>query len=216
MPKVHVVAPGEHLAAIATREGFGSVEPILQHGDNSALAGRPHPAILDPEEQVTIPDLAIKAFPVATGKRHKFVIKRLAVKLTVTMVTFRGTPTAATEAEVTASEEGPEPASLSGGKLEVPLSDPARPEAIVQVASAGEGLPDLRWELQLGGLGRSETDTGALARLRNLGYYRTVSADAEEREQRSAIEEFQKDQAMALTGRLDDATRAKIAEIHGC
>jgi hypothetical protein len=38
----------------------------------------------------------------------------------------------------------------------------------------------------------------------------------EPRERKSAIEEFQADQGIKLSGELDDATKAKIAEIHGC
>jgi peptidoglycan hydrolase-like protein with peptidoglycan-binding domain len=65
-------------------------------------------------------------------------------------------------------------------------------------------------------LARIEGDEGAFARLRNLGYYRAVPADTDARERRAAIEEFQFDQGLTLSGTMDDDTRAKIEEIYGC
>jgi N-acetylmuramoyl-L-alanine amidase len=215
MPSQHTVAPGEHLTAIAAAAGFGDTKPILQHPDNAELAKRPHPTILEPGEQLTLPDLAPKTLGLATGKAHKIVVERPPAKLKLALKTFRGSATAATEGKLTLGDQPPKPVTLDGGAFEEPLV-PTLESALLAVTAPDDKGPEIRWQLRLGHLGRSESEEGALARLRNLGYYRAVSKEVEPRERKSAIEEFQADQGMKLSGELDDATKAKIAEIHGC
>lgn len=215
MPTSHTIVRGEHLALVAFRAGFGDVQPVLDHPDNSTFAGRPHPTILDVGEALTIPDLTAKQISLATGQRHKLVIQRIKTKLEVVFKTFRGGDTAATTAALSIGDAPARSVSLDAGKMELPIK-PADATAIARVQVPGDGEPELEWKLEIGALGRGESDAGALARLRNLGYYRAVSDDADDREQRSAIEEFQADQSLSVTGHLDDGTRTKIAEIYGC
>lgn len=215
MPVRHDVASGDHLALLAARAGIGDVRRILDHGENSALASRPHPAILEPGEVVVIPDFQAANFTIASGKIHKFVFRRLTTKLKITFKTFRGGPTVATDNTVAVGDAPEQPLPLSAGAFEVETK-PTDTAAIANVPAPGNGQPDLVWRLRLGALGRAEGDEGAFARLRNLGYYRTVPSDADERERKSAIEEFQVDQDMKPTGQLDAATRDKLVEAYGC
>jgi hypothetical protein len=214
MPEKLKVQPGEHLTAIAERLGLPDTQIILSQSANSSFRDRPHPEMLNPGETLTVPDLQPVKFTLATGKRHKLTIRRPKAKLRVKLVTFQGKATIATEAEVTPDGEPAEKASLDAGKLEAKLP-PACPQALVKVKSPDEGSPDVHWRLRLGHLVRSESDEGALARLRNLGYYRVVAKDADVRERRAAIEEFQFDQGLTLSGKLDDDTKKKLEEIHG-
>lgn len=215
MPRSHVVQAGENLSAIALASGFADGARILGHPDNSALSGRPHPGLLDEGESLTIPDPSPKSLSLATGNVHAIVAQRPTAKLKVAFKTFRGGATVATTAQVAPTGGAAQAVTLSSGAFEIPV-DPRCPSALVTVPPLSEGQPELRWRLAPGYLRRSETDAGALARLRNLGYYRAVSGAAEAREVRSAVEEFQCDQNLKLTGALDDATKAKIAEVHGC
>ena len=213
MPR-YLVKAGDHLVALAARMGFDDPKRILEHPDNAGLKGRKNPALLDPGEELTI-EAKPKEVSLPTGQTHKIVVQAPKAKLKVSLKTFRGAATQATEAQLTLGGGAAEAVSLDGGALEKPLPDPLVDRAVLAVKGA-DGRPDLRWKLRLGHLGRIESDDGALARLRNLGYLRSVSGDAEPRERRSAIEEFQADNKLTLSGELDDATRAKLEEIHGC
>jgi len=215
MPSVHIVRAGEHLAAIAAQEGFSNPATILNHPDNAALAARPQPNLLDPGDELTIPDKTPFKATVGTGSVHKFTVAKAKPKLKVAFKTFRGDETLATDS--TLSLDGGEDVAtpLAAGALEAPIP-PTCTRAVIKIPAPDDETPELIWAVQVGGLGRADSDDGAFARLRNLGYYRTVAADADERERRSAVEEFQADHDVALSGQLDDATRAKLIEIHGC
>lgn len=215
MPTQYKVKPGDHLTAIADRLGLEDTETLLSQPGNSALADRKRPEMLDPDEILAIPDLKPMTFTLATGQRHKLTVKRPKAKLCVGMVTFVGQPSSASAAEVTLEGKPPETKSLDGGKLDMPIA-PACGRATIKLAASDESKPDIAWNLQLGHLPRVESDDGLLARLRNMGYYRTVADELDERERRSAIEEFQHDQGLTLTGQLDDDTKAKIEEVYGC
>lgn len=215
MPTTHTVALGDHLALLATQNGFGDVKPILNDPANNPIAGRAHPTILDVGEEVTIPDKVAKELSLPNEQVHKIVIKRIKTKLEVVFKTFRGGDTAATDAKVTVAETPEQSVSLDSGAIDLP-TQPTDATAVALVQPPGDGEPALQWSFQLGQLGRSESDDGAMARLRNLGYYRAVDDDADDRERRSAVEEFQADQGVQITGKLDDATKSKIAEIYGC
>jgi hypothetical protein len=215
MPTQYRVKPGDHLTAIADRLGLEDTQTLLSQPGNSALADRKHPEMLDPDETLAIPDLKPMTFTLATGQRHKLTVKCPKAKLCVGLVTFVGQPSSAGEAEVTLQGRSPETKSLDGGKLDMPIP-PACGQATIKLASSDEHKPDVAWNLQLGHLPRIESDEGLLERLRNLGYYRAVADTLDERERRSAIEEFQHDQGLTLTGQLDEDTKAKIEEVYGC
>jgi hypothetical protein len=215
VPGQRSIQAGDHLTKIAEQLGLPDTETILSLEANAPLRDRPHPEMLDPGELVTLPDVEPLQFTLATGKRHELTIHRLKPKLRVAFTTFAGRSVTATEAEVKCAGRPAETKGLADGELEMPIP-PTCPLAEVELPASVEGRPAVRWRLRLGYLRRNESDEGAFARLRNLGYYRQVAKEAETRERRSAIEEFQFAQALPLTGTLDDATRAKIEEIYGC
>jgi hypothetical protein len=215
MPTQYKVKPGDHLTAIADSLGLEDTDTILSQPGNSALADRKHPEMLSPDETLAIPDLKPRTFTLATGQRHKLTVKIPKAKLCVGLVTFVGQPSSAAQAEVTLEGKAPESKSLDDGKLELPIA-PACAQATIKLAASDEHKPDVSWNLQLGHLPRAESDDGLFTRLRNMGYYRAVADELDARERRSAIEEFQRDQGLKLTGELDDDTKAKIEDVYGC
>jgi hypothetical protein len=215
MPEKRNVEPGDHLTAIADQLGLEDTQTILSQPANADFANRPHPEMLNPGETLTLPDLEPVKYTLATGKRHTLTIQRVKAKLKVTFTSLAGKPSAATEVELKLDGKEPEQASLSDGQLEKPIP-PTCPLATIKMPATAEGKPDIEWRLRLGYLVRSEGDEGVLARLRNLGYYRRVPREADERERRSAIEEFQFAQGLTVTGELDDDTRAAVVDLYGC
>src|ERR1019366_1898868 len=73
---------------------------------------------------------------------------------------------------------------------------------------------DLEIPCQIGSLDPIDEDSGWQARLIHLGYYKGPIEDATEDLLASAIEEFQCDYELEVTGELDEATRAKIQDAH--
>jgi N-acetylmuramoyl-L-alanine amidase len=182
---------------------------------NESLANRPHPEMLQPGERLVIPDLEPMKHSLATGRRHKLVVPVPKCKLRVTFLSSGRKPVSATSAEVI-PERGPEEnVELTSGGFETSIS-PLCGTAQVKVAASETAPQEVEWVLHLGHLPRIESDAGAFARLRNLGYYRKVTDEDDARERRSALEEFQHDQNLPMSGKLDDKTRAKIEEIYGC
>jgi hypothetical protein len=71
-------------------------------------------------------------------------------------------------------------------------------------------------EMRIGHLDPEAEVSGWYARLSNLGYPVGESDEPDDERLRFAIEEFQCDQGMQVTGVCDAATQAKLKELHGC
>lgn len=116
-----------------------------------------------------------------------------------------------------------------GGALRALVSDGAGGLTLEVPEEAGEAL--LRVErpdegvvvvpLRVGPLAPAHAPLGQQERLRNLGYYTGDLEGEDELEEdapdalRSAVEEFQCDQGLPVTGACDPATQARLVEVHG-
>jgi peptidoglycan hydrolase-like protein with peptidoglycan-binding domain len=69
--------------------------------------------------------------------------------------------------------------------------------------------------VRIGHLDPHDEDSGWQARLVNLGYIPGTLDDITDDHFRWAVEEFQCDHHLKVTGKLDDATRAKLKDSHG-
>jgi hypothetical protein len=74
---------------------------------------------------------------------------------------------------------------------------------------------DLDLPIKIGHLDPSDEESGWLGRLINLGYTDEALGTTDPRELQSDIEEFQCDFGLKVTGVLDEATKAKLKQIHG-
>jgi hypothetical protein len=95
------------------------------------------------------------------------------------------------------------------GLLEVEIGD--------DVQHGTLSVPDLGLEVpvRIGHLDPVDADTGWRARLVNLGYH-PGPLDADAALLRRALEEFQCDRGLPVTGSLDAGTRAQLKQAHGC
>jgi len=74
------------------------------------------------------------------------------------------------------------------------------------------------------GLDDVESDSGVISRLNNLGYFAGSPVDDameqtppdSQRQVRSALEEFQCDHGLTVLGIINNETRTRLLEIHGC
>jgi hypothetical protein len=211
--KVHVVEPGDHLPKIAAAEGFGNVDAIWDHPRNAELkATRKDVCILNPGDEIFIPDKEPKTVSVSTGEAYRFVILRPKIRLSLVIKDIANQPLANVPCELRTESASFRLVLDGNGKLdqEIPLDS----------ESCQLILEDREIRLRVGHLVPIELPDGMRARLNNLGY---EAGSPEERDEtfddpalRSAIEEFQCDNGLKVTGIYDAATQAKLLKVHGC
>jgi N-acetylmuramoyl-L-alanine amidase len=209
----HVVRQGECFATIAREHGFPR-DTLYNHPDNADLKKkRPNPNILQPGDEVAIPDLKPKEANVATGARHPFKIKVPKRELRLTLLDPSGEPIAG--AAYLLETEGWQFQGETSGKGELVERIPASArsatltvgERVLVLACANiNPMTDVD----------DEAVSGARERLHNLGYDVGDASTALDPRTRTAVALFQHEAKIEVTGELDDATRSKLASLHRC
>lgn len=206
----HTVKAGEHLSGIAAQYGFKNADTIWNDPKNADLKKlRKDPHVLRPGDEVFIPDKRAQQLLAPAGARHKFQIARKKLKLRLSVLDFRGDPVVSKD--VTLECEGAKAEGTDGdGFIELMISPAAKTATLTVDGDVTE--------VQIGHLDPVSDIDGVRARLANLGYLALregVDGEAEGEDLRLAIRDFQVDNDLDVTGELDDATRAKLEEIHG-
>jgi N-acetylmuramoyl-L-alanine amidase len=209
MAAYHKVKQGEYMVQIAQKYGFGDFRIIWDHPENADLRQeRRNPNVLYPGDTLYIPDRETKEESGATEKRHVFRVHSGPCVLRIVSKDIDGEPIANTACTLQVEHEFSNLTTDSDGMIE---------EGIPKTAQQGRlRINHVEVPIQIGHLDPVETDSGQQARLNNLGYYAGTLGEIEERELRSAIEEFQCDRGLPVTGICDDRTQAVLVEAHGC
>src|ERR1044071_5899827 len=204
MPHIHVVDDGDCLESIAFRYGLRP-QTIWEHSDNEALrALRASPHVLRPGDKVYVPDLRRKDVAAQTGARHRFRRCSVPAKL---RLRFDDAGEARAGIAYTLSIDGGAPldGSTDGdGRLEQWL--PPDAQNGVPVLESGEA-----YALRFGTLRPDDRGDGICARLANLGY----GEIADDISLEAALLTFQHDQKLEETGIADEATLARLRQVHG-
>jgi hypothetical protein len=207
----HTVKQGEHLASIAAKYGFQNYQTIWNDGGNSALrANRPNPHVLMPGDVVQIPDKQDKNEKCATGKTHVFKLSRKQIKFRLVIRDFDNQPVPKLPCQLTLGGATYSLTSNGDGLVEQGIGSDAV-DGVLKIPSMG-----IERAVHVGHLDPSQEDSGWAARLRNLGYWHEAEASDNTARQTNAVEEFQCDHGLNVTGILDSATKAKLEEMHGC
>jgi hypothetical protein len=243
MAKTHVAQPGDHIPKIAARNGFQEVSAIWDHPQNASLKATRQPCELAPGDHVFLPDQKDLEFKLSTGKKHTIVVKRPKIRLRVAFKDASGRPVTRTPRTLECGKAS-FPFTLDGdGKLdqEIPIeTEDARAifedgDVAFQVghlqpidlrAGQLDRLNNLGYDVGIGveeaeertGPSAGGTDPGADgAAVGGDGEDQGADEEAKEAERlfQSALEEFQCDNGLEVTGKLDGATRAKLLEVHG-
>jgi hypothetical protein len=205
MAKVHRVQQGECISSIAQDHGFFPAT-IWNHDNNAKLRELRDPNVLHPGDEVFIPDREIKTEVGATDKRHTFVRKGVPAKFRIQLcngmeprpkVPFSLVVDGTTTIEGETDDEG---------VLDVFISPKAR-HGVLTVNGGDQVI-----HVNFGNLAPVEEDEGVDQRLFNLGLSRSRSPSDKGR--RAALRMFQRRFGLEPTGEADDATRAKLVEIH--
>lgn len=201
----YVVQQGDHLSGIAKSFGFEDFHTIWEHPSNAALkAKRNNPHVIFPGDQLFIPDKRPKTESVATTKVHRFRFLAAPLKLRIAVRDFDDQPITQTPCQL--EVEGAVYNLTTDGKGLIE-------HAVPKTAKMGKlKIPKLDLELpvKIGHLDPVDENTGQRGRLANLGY--DLGDDSQ---LRYAVEEFQCDHGLTVSGELDGATRSKLRDLHG-
>jgi hypothetical protein len=211
MGETRVISAGEHAPRIAAEEGFGDLKHVWDAPQNAELKRTRDPCVLNPGDELFVPDKQANQFAVATSKTHTFVIKRLKIRLRVALRDASNRPLANVPCKLRYGGVTTALILDGNGALDQEIPFDTDPCTL--------SLPDRDISLSVGHLAPFDQPAGLRARLNNLGYH--VDATDEESEGtdealRSAVEEFQCDHDLTVDGKCGPKTRAKLKEIYGC
>lgn len=204
---MYEVSQGESIPSIAADNGF-FWETLWNHPQNAALkAKRKTPNQLAPGDQVFIPDLRKRTESRGTDAAHKFKVKGKPAKIKM-QLKMLGQPRA-NEPYVLQIDDQLIKGNLDGeGKLEQFMPPNARVGKLI-LNGGKETIP-----LRLHHLNPIDELSGVQQRLNNLGF-QCGSEDGEVDDQaQEAIKQFQGKYNLPVTGEVDAATKAKLAEVH--
>jgi len=215
IPSRHIVAQGEHLSKIAKRHGFSDYRTIWNHPQNADVREkRQNPNVLFPGDVLFIPDKELRIEARATDERHRFVVKRTALKLRLVVEDLYETPVRNAPCELVIEGEVTRHITDGTGLVEQEILPDAHDGWLVL---RGEETPfrDTLIPMKIGDLDPEDTTSGQLARLNNLGYLPGDGTDPDAF--RSAVEEFQCDHPpLKVDGTCGKKTQEQLKKVHGC
>lgn len=201
------VRQGECVISIASEVGH-FWETIWNDPDNAELQqkrGAPH--VLLAGDRLHIPPIRPQSTSAQSDQRHRFRRKGIPVAFEIVLTENDEPLSGCSYVLVLEGAEAGEGTVGNDGVIRVPMAPGTREgELRVQVDSVERVYP-----LLFGELDPPQTTSGALGRLQNLGYTAADDEDAFS----LGLKRFQKDHQLTDSGELDDATAAKLVEIHG-
>lgn len=210
MAQIYTVQQGDHLSSIAAKFGFADFRTIWNHPNNATLKNqRKDPHVLLPGDTIHIPDRQEKTEKAPTTKVSRFVVQSQKLTLRLVVKDFDDRPIADTACEL----------EIDG--VVYPLRTDGKGLLEKEIPRTAQGgtlrIPELDLEIpvKIGHLDPLDEDTGWRARLINLGYHAGPIDSRDPVSLRYAIEEFQCDQKLKVTGVMDAATRARLKQMHG-
>jgi N-acetylmuramoyl-L-alanine amidase len=210
MAQTYKIQDGDHTSGIAARFGFADFRTVWNNPNNAELKKkRVDPHVLMPGDSLYIPDKQQKTVARPTGRVHTFIVNRQTLFLKIALKDFDDQPIADTECVL----------EVDGTVFNLKTDSKGRIEQEITTASKTGILkiPDLEYEfpVKIGYLDPVDEDTGWRARLINLGYHAGPLNGSNKLLLKYAVEEFQCDYKLKVTGTLDASTRAKLKEMHG-
>jgi len=200
----HTVKQGECITSIADKYGL-FWETVWNHDQNGELKQqRKDPNVLQPGDELFIPDKEVKEEDCATEQKHRFRKKGIPAMLKVRILLSNEPLSDKPYTLIIDDQIIAEGITDQDGFVEEPIPPNAREGSII----VGEGENRLVFPVSLGTLDPIDTDEGVAGRLMDLGY--PAHDDLNE-----AIRAFQKDNDIEPTGNIDNQTREKLKEAFG-
>jgi LysM repeat protein len=210
----YTVQQGDHLSKIAKQNGFPDHTVIWNHPNNAQLKQqRQNPNVLNPGDQLYIPDKEQRRESGGTEQRHTFVVNRGKLTLRLVLEDMYEKPIANAQCALVVDGDASQPITDGSGKIERPIPQDARGATLV---IRGDETPfqNVAIPIKIGNLDPVDELSGQLARLNNLGYFPGDGTDQDAFQ--SAVEEFQCDNQLTVDGVCGPQTQAKLKQIYGC
>lgn len=212
MPLNYSVKQGDCIMSIAEKFGF-KWETIWNHPDNADLKQlRKDPNILFPGDIAVIPDKTPRFETAPTDQLAKFVKKSPPAQVRLRLLDMKRRPRA--NVQFTADADGVISSGQSDGDGYITI--PVLPKTQELKLSVSEGSKTDEYTLPLGSIDPIEEISGVQQRLANLGYPCGPEQGTMGEVTKAALRAFQKEMKLDATGRLDDTTRRKLKQMHGC
>jgi hypothetical protein len=199
---IHTVSQGECVMSIADAAGF-TWETVWNDGRNAKLKEkRKDPNVLQPGDELYIPDRDVKKVSRPTGARHKFV--KTVAKARVHVRLLDGDKPRGGVPYTLLVDDVPISGSTTGDgfiKHDIPAG------AKRGKLTVGTGKIKEEYEFEFGTVDPVDSDAGVAGRLKDLGY---VTDDL-----KAAVSAFQHKEKMTVTGEVDQAMRDRLKERFG-
>ena len=234
---------GDCIHSIADAHGH-FWETVWSHPDNSDLRRkRETPSVLEPGDEIAVPEIRVETEPAATEKKHRFRRRGVPVSLRIVVKRAKSDEEAQTSAieerdpdaldleeedqdeellpeepwpnvEYLLRYEGTDLQGSTDSEGMVEISLPPSVKRAKLIVSPGT-RDEMTIPIEVGGLNPISALSGVKQRLRNLGYGLSDIDEEEDIELRDAIRAFQQDQGLDVTGELSDPLRDTILSAHG-
>jgi hypothetical protein len=206
----HTVEQGEHILRIAEKYHFFDYTIIWDDGANAAIkTKRDNPNVLNPGDVVVIPDKTPKKETRPTTKVHTFKVNLKPLRLWIEIHNYDGEMAAGVECVLKVEAKETKLTTPRGFVHKYILVDDQDGHLKVEILNIDTAI-------KIGYLDPVEEPTGQHARLNNLGYNAGTVGDPDPDQLKSAVEEFQCDNELPVTGVCDAATQSKLKELHLC
>lgn len=203
----YTVAENDSIASIAKDHGF-LWKTIWEHGSNAGLrAKRKDPNQLVPGDEIFIPDKGSKSVSKPVDARHTFKRKGEPTKLKLRL-TVLDEPRAKEAYTLVFGDKVIHGVTDGDGKLEHPI--PGETRSATLTLSEGAEV----YDIAIGALRPVSDTAGVQRRLENLGFDCGGESGSIGDATRDALKRFQSQYGLEATGEPDDATRAKLEELH--
>jgi Putative peptidoglycan binding domain len=211
----HIVKQGEHVSRIAAEHGFSDFSTIWDHPNNAQLKQqRQNPNVLEPGDDLFIPERELREESGATEKRHRFRCHGTPLELRLRILDFDNQPLADAQCQLVVEGASRNFTTDADGCISQPI--PRRTEDATLRFKDPLAPFDSTIAIEIGHLDPVEEVSGQKARLANLGYYFHRDDGRDEERFNYGIQEFQCDHNLKVTGVCGPETQAKLKEIHGC
>jgi hypothetical protein len=209
----YTVNQGDCILSIATANGF-KWETIWNHPNNADLKQRRNgdPNVLLPGDVVFIPEKTVRRETRGTDQKHTFKKLGVTAQVRLRLLDYKRQPRKSVQ--YSASVDGTVSTGRSDGAGYITLRVP--PGAQQVLLSITDGGRTEQYTLPLGAIDPVDTLSGVQQRLNNLGYPAGSETDEIGEETAAALRAFQKEMQFPVTGEIDDATRDKLKQMHGC
>jgi hypothetical protein len=208
----YVVQQGECVGSIAYEHGF-FWETIWDLAENAELKRtRKNPNVLLPGDLLTIPARRVKDESGGTEQRHQFRRKGVPETLTIVFLDRQNKPRAGVNYKIVIDGDARQGTTDSQGTVRESIP----PGSLHGQLILGDAPNEERFDLELGHLDPVKDLGGVQMRLQNLGYDCGSIDGQETPEFVEALEKFQSDQKLQVTGEVDEATCNKLEALHRC